>query len=73
MEEKVKKLIEEKVRPALQMDGGDIELVSVDGNEVKVRLKGACHGCPSAAMTLEMGVKRMLQNEIPEIESVVSI
>ena len=73
MEEKVKKLIEEKVRPALQMDGGDIELVSVDGDEVKVRLKGACHGCPSAAMTLEMGVKRMLQNEIPEIKSVVSI
>jgi Fe-S cluster biogenesis protein NfuA len=73
MEEKIKKIIEEKIRPALQMDGGDIDFVGMDGNKVKVRLKGACHGCPSAAMTLEMGVMRLLKAEIPEIEGILSV
>ncbi|MCP4606689.1 MAG: NifU family protein [Proteobacteria bacterium] len=73
MEEKILKIIDEKIRPALQMDGGDIEFVGMDGNNVKVRLKGACHGCPSAAMTLQMGVMRTLQAEIPEIEGVISV
>jgi len=72
MEERIRKVIEEKVRPALQMDGGGIELIGVDGNIVKVRLTGACHGCPSAAMTLQMGVERILKSEIPEIEAVVA-
>ena len=71
MEEKIKKIIEEKVAPALQMDGGGIELVGVEGNIVKVRLTGACNGCPSATMTLQMGVERILKAEIPEIEAVV--
>ena len=71
MEEQVRKIIEEKVAPALQMDGGGIELVAVEGNIVKVRLTGACHGCPSATMTLQMGVERILKSEIPEIEAVV--
>jgi Fe-S cluster biogenesis protein NfuA len=71
MEERVRKVIEEKVRPALQMDGGGIELVAIEGNIVKVRLTGACDGCPSAAMTLQMGVERILKSEIPEIEAVV--
>lgn len=73
MEERVQQVISEKVRPALQMDGGDIELVGIDGGTVKVRLTGACHGCPSAAMTLQMGVQRILQNEIPEVEEVVPV
>jgi Fe-S cluster biogenesis protein NfuA len=73
MEKKIQLIIEEKIRPALQMDGGDIEFIEMDGNKVKVQLKGACHGCPSAAMTLQMGVLRMLKAEIPEIEDVVSI
>ncbi len=73
MKERIEKIIEEKIRPALQMDGGDIELVEVDGNNVKVRLKGACHGCPSAAQTLQMGVMRILKGEIPEIESVIPV
>ncbi len=73
MKEKILKIIEEKIRPSLQMDGGDIELVEVDGNTVKVRLKGACHGCPSAAMTLQMGVMHTLQAEIPEIEAVIPV
>ena len=70
MEEQVKKIISEKVRPALQMDGGDIEYVGMDGKTVKVRLQGACCGCPSAAMTLQMGVLRLLKEELPEIEGV---
>ena len=70
MEEQIKQIIQEKIRPALQMDGGDIEYVGMDGKTVKVRLKGACSGCPSAAMTLQMGVFRMLKQEIPEIEGV---
>jgi Fe-S cluster biogenesis protein NfuA len=73
MEEKIRKIIEEKVRPALKMDGGDIEFVELEGNNVKVRLTGACHGCPSAAMTLQMGVMRVLKAEIPEIEAVTSV
>ena len=73
MEERVRKILEEKIRPALQMDGGDIELMGVEGNTVKVRLTGACHGCPSAAITLQMGVMRMLQSEIPEVEAVVPV
>ena len=73
MEEKIKKIIEERIRPALQMDGGDIDFVGMDGNKVNVRLKGACHGCPSAAMTLQMGVLRALQADVPEIEDVVPV
>jgi len=73
MEEKIQQIINDKIRPALQADGGDIEFVEVDGKNVKVRLQGACHGCPSAAMTLQMGVLRALQAEIPEIENVISV
>ena len=73
MEEKIKKVIEERIRPALQMDGGDIEFIGLDGNQVKVRLMGACHGCPSAAITLQMGVLRALQAEIPEVEGVIPV
>jgi Fe-S cluster biogenesis protein NfuA len=73
MEEQVQKIIDEQVRPALRMDGGDIELVGIKDNIVSVRLKGACNGCPSAGITLQMGVERILKTEIPEIESVVSV
>jgi len=72
-EEKIKKVIEEKIRPALAMDGGGIEYVGLDGNKVKVRLKGACMGCPSAQITLQMGVLRALRQEIPEIEGVTPV
>ena len=73
MEEKIKKVIEDRIRPALQMDGGDIEFCGLDGNNVKVRLTGACHGCPSAAMTLQMGVFRAIKAEVPEIEAVIPV
>ncbi len=72
MIEKVKDVIE-KIRPRLQMDGGDIELVGIEDNVVKVKLQGACNGCPGAQMTLKMGVERMIKEEIPEIKEVVSV
>ena len=63
-----------KVRPALQADGGDVELVEVgEDGIVKVRLKGACGGCPMSQVTLKMGIERILKKEIPEIKSVESV
>ena len=59
----------ERVRPFLQADGGDIELVEVDGNSANVRLTGMCAGCPSAHMTLHVGIETALRDEIPEFES----
>ena len=64
----------ESIRPMLQNDGGDIEMVSVEeDNTVKVRLQGACKGCPGAAMTLKMGVERLLKERIPEVKEVVAV
>ena len=72
-EEKVKDAIE-TIRPALQDHGGDIELAGVDeDNSVKVRLRGACHGCPGAQMTMRMGVERILKEKIPEVKQVISV
>lgn len=63
-----------KIRPSLQMDGGDCELVNVrEDNVVEVRLTGACKGCPMSIMTLKAGIERVLKNEIPEVAEVVSI
>lgn len=64
----------ESIRPMLQNDGGDIELVGVDEDKtVRVRLQGACKGCPGAAMTLKMGVERLLKERIPEIKEVIAV
>jgi Fe-S cluster biogenesis protein NfuA len=64
----------EKIRPYIQGDGGDIELVDVDtNNAVHVRLRGACSGCPSAAMTLKMGVERAIKQQVPEITEVLRV
>lgn len=63
----------ESVRPALHADGGDIELISVDGNCAKVRLTGACDGCPSAALTLRFGIEKKLKEAIPEFEDLIPI
>jgi Fe-S cluster biogenesis protein NfuA len=64
----------ERIRPNLQADGGDIELVEVsDDGVVKVRLQGACRGCPGAAMTLKMGVERLLREHIPEVKTVENV
>jgi len=63
-----------KIRPSLQADGGDVELVEVtEDNVVKVRLQGACGSCPMALLTLKNGVERVLKGEIPEIKEVVSV
>lgn len=72
MREKVEKAIE-KIRPFLQQDGGDIELVDVIDGVVKVKLKGACGCCPMSQMTLKNGVERALKEEIPEIVSVEAV
>lgn len=72
MNEKVVAALD-KVRPSLQADGGDVELVEVIDGVVKVRLKGACAGCPMSQMTLKNGIERYLKEEIPEVKSVESV
>lgn len=72
MFEKVKAVLEE-IRPNLQADGGDIELVSVEDGVVMVRLKGACAGCPMSQMTLTFGVEKVLKERIPEVVKVVPV
>lgn len=73
MKEQVQKVIDE-IRPNLQADGGDIELVDVTADGVvKVRLRGACSGCPGAAMTLKLGVERVLKNRIPQVQRVENV
>ena len=63
----------EEVRPALQMDGGDVEFVGLDGGAVKVRLMGACGGCPMATMTLVGFVQERLRQRVPEVTQVVRV
>ncbi len=73
MKEKVEQALA-KVRPALQADGGDVELVEVgEDGVVKVRLKGACGGCPMSQLTLKMGIERILKKEVPEVKSVEAV
>lgn len=63
----------EKIRPMLQRDGGDIELVEVTNGVVKVRLTGACKGCPMSQMTLKQGVEKMLLKEVPGLKEVQAV
>jgi Fe-S cluster biogenesis protein NfuA len=73
MKEKVEQALA-KIRPALQRDGGDVELVDVAENGlVKVRLPGACRGCPMSQMTLKAGVERIIKQQVPEVTSVVAV
>jgi Fe-S cluster biogenesis protein NfuA len=73
MKEKVQKAID-LIRPSLQADGGDVELidVSVDGI-VKVKLTGACHGCPMSQMTLKMGIEKIIKTQVSDIKEVVAV
>jgi len=72
-EEKVKDVLE-AVRPDLQSHGGDIELVGTDeDNTVRVRLQGACQGCPGAQMTMTMGIERILKEKVPEVKEVIAV
>jgi len=72
MKEKIEEVLN-KIRPMLQADGGDVEFVDIEDGVVKVRLKGACAGCPMSQMTLKNGVERLLKEQIPEVESVESV
>ncbi len=72
MRDRVEKVIN-RIRPAVQMDGGDIELVEIVGGVVRLRLVGACHGCPSSMMTLKAGIERAIQSEVPEVTSVEAV
>ncbi|MBN1555561.1 MAG: NifU family protein [Phycisphaerae bacterium] len=74
MKDQVQSVID-AIRPLLQQDGGDIELVDVaeDTGVVSVRLQGACKGCPGARMTLKMGVERHLKEKVPEVTEVVAV
>ncbi len=71
MKQRVQTVIN-KIRPMLQADGGDVELVDVKDGVVKVRLQGACVGCPMSQMTLKNGIEKFIKKEIPEIKSVES-
>lgn len=62
-----------RIRPALQADGGDVELVDVSDGVVKLKLKGACGSCPMAAMTLQNVIERTLKDEIPEVTEVIAV
>jgi Fe-S cluster biogenesis protein NfuA len=72
MKEKVEAALK-KIRPMLQRDGGNVELIEVEDGIVKVRLQGACAGCPMSQMTIKHGIERLLKQEIPEVKSVVSV
>ena len=72
-EEQVTEVIE-SIRPALQGHGGDVELVGTDDDKtVKVRLQGACQGCPGATMTMKMGIERILKEKVPEVKEVIAV
>ena len=73
LRERVQRVLD-LIRPAVQADGGDIELVDVsDSGVVQVRFHGACHGCPSSSLTLHDGIQRNLRAQVPEVSSVVAV
>ena len=72
MREKVEAALNE-IRPGLQADGGDVELVDKEDGVVKVRLKGACAGCPMSQMTLAFGIERVLKERVPEVKKVEAV
>ncbi|MFC2068180.1 NifU family protein [Chloroflexota bacterium] len=72
MREKIETALAQ-VRPSLQADGGDVELIDVTDGVVKVKLSGACAGCPMSTMTMKNGIERILKEQIPEIKEVVSV
>ncbi|PZO41162.1 NifU family protein [Pseudanabaena sp. UWO311] len=70
--ENVENVLDE-LRPYLMSDGGNVELVEIEGPVVRLRLQGACGSCPSSAMTLRMGIERKLKEEIPEIDEIEQV
>ena len=71
MQEKVQAALD-KIRPSLEADGGDVKLIEVKDGVVKLKLTGACAGCPMSQMTLKNGIERILKREVPEVKSVVA-
>lgn len=63
----------DQIRPAIRMDGGDVELIDVEEGIARVRMMGACGGCPMSTMTLKMGIERAIRQQIPEIKSVEAV
>jgi Fe-S cluster biogenesis protein NfuA len=72
MKEKVEAVLD-KIRPSLVADGGNVELIDINDGVVKVKLTGACAGCPMSTMTLRMGIERLVKRELPEIKEVVAV
>ena len=72
MKEQVEQVLNQ-IRPQLQADGGDVQLVDVTDGTVKVKLTGACAGCPMSTMTLKMGIERLLKEKIKEVKQVVAV
>jgi len=72
MREKVETALAQ-IRPTLQADGGDVELVDVNEGVVKLKLQGACMGCPMATITLKQGIERILKEQIPEVKEVIAV
>jgi Fe-S cluster biogenesis protein NfuA len=72
IEKKVQNALAE-IRPQIQADGGDIDLVAVENDIVKVRLRGACAGCPMSTLTLKQGVERLIKQKVPEIKTVEAV
>ncbi len=72
MKERVEEVLN-KIRPSLMRDGGNVELVDVNDGTVKVKLTGACSGCPMSTLTLKMGIEKVIKEEIPEIKEVVAV
>jgi Fe-S cluster biogenesis protein NfuA len=72
MKERVEEVLNE-IRPMLRAEGGDVELVDVDDGVVKVRLTGACGGCPMSQMTLKMGIEKRLKERLPEVRTVEAV
>jgi len=72
MQDKVEEVLD-KIRPVLIKDGGNVELVGVDDGTVKLKLVGACAGCPMSTLTLKNGIERILKQEIPDVKEVVAV
>ncbi len=73
LKERVARVLAEEVRPALQMDGGDVEVLGVENGVVRVRLHGTCGGCPSTVMAVIMGLEHELRQRIPEVEYIEAV
>jgi len=73
IEEKIVKILDQKIRPAVARDGGDIKFIEFNNGVVKVQLQGSCSGCPSSTMTLKQGVQNLLCHYLPEVKEVVAV